>query len=81
MSKWIDKIGGLGNIDGELVPFTPKPKKRNLESLTNITLGEQPESDETKPEEIIGTLVNNKGEIVSVQDPNRPLKNLKRKKD
>lgn len=80
MSKWIDKLGGLGSIDGELVPHTPKPKKRDLASMPKITLGEQSKSED-EPENIIGTLVNNKGEVVSVQDPNRPLKDLKRKKD
>ncbi len=68
-------------VDQDLRPFTPTPKKRNLELLKGIMLGGSTDSDEEKPESIIGTLVNNKGEITSVQNPNRPLKNINRPKE
>lgn len=62
-------------IDDHLRPFEPKRERQDLTKLAGKELLGGPISDEEMERRAtIGTLVNYRGEIVSVQDPSRPLK-------
>jgi hypothetical protein len=95
LDKLIGRESQPFETDTHLRPLERTTDEQRLIAKSKITLGSpEPETDssiilggeEVTAEEYQrrkseGTLVNSNGEIVSVQNPNRPLKNLKRKKD